>query len=141
VMITGSEALKAARTIREYCNEKSDSNSNCKGCPFYFSGSVCGVEDVPTEWALPHDVQDNSAESVEEPPDNVNHPAHYCMGRIETIEAIEVALGADGFRAYCAGNVLKYVWRYRYKGGVEDLQKARWYLDRLIGLVEGGGDG
>lgn len=140
-MITDNEALKAARTIREYCNEKSDSNSECEGCPFYFAGSACGAEDVPSEWALPHDVPDDSAEGVEEPPDNVNHPAHYTQGGVECIDAIKAAVG-DGFAGYCAGNVIKYVWRYRVKGGVEDLKKARWYLERLIGLVEGGdGDG
>lgn len=69
--------------------------------------------------------------------DNVNHPAHYTMGRIETIEAISAALGKDGFKDYCAGNIIKYVWRYKYKEGVESLKKARWYLDRLIAESEG----
>ena len=128
-----ADFLAAARTMREYCFSKA---AGCTGCPFA-KLDECGVQ----SWDLT-DVSKDSAESVEEPPDNVNHPAHYCMGRIETIEAIEVALGADGFRAYCAGNVLKYVWRYRYKGGVEDLKKARWYLDKLIECEGGdGGDG
>ena len=70
--------------------------------------------------------------------DEVNHPKHYCMGRIETIEAIKSALGDDGFQSYCAGNILKYTWRYKYKGGKESLEKARWYLDRLIAEVEEG---
>ena len=75
---------------------------------------------------------------ADEQHDSVNHPAHYTQGGVECIDAIKAAVG-DGFEAYCAGNVLKYVFRYRYKGGGEDLKKARWYLDRLIGLVEGGG--
>jgi hypothetical protein len=70
--------------------------------------------------------------------DNVNHPAHYCQGGIETIEAIKAALGEDGFQSYCAGNVIKYVFRYKYKEGVESLKKARWYLDRLIAEIEKG---
>lgn len=70
--------------------------------------------------------------------DNVNHPAHYCMGRIETIDAISAALGDDGFQSYCAGNIIKYVFRYKYKGGKESLEKARWYLDRLIAEIEKG---
>jgi len=68
--------------------------------------------------------------------DNVNHPAHYTMGRIETIEAISAALGNEGFQAYCAGNVLKYVFRYKLKEGSISLKKARWYLDKLIAEVE-----
>jgi hypothetical protein len=63
--------------------------------------------------------------------DNVNHPAHYNQGGIECIEAIKAALG-DGFPDYLRGNVIKYLWRYDLKGGVEDLKKAAWYLDRAI---------
>lgn len=72
--------------------------------------------------------------------DAVNHPAHYTQGGVECIDAIEAATG-DGFAGYLAGNVIKYVYRYRFKGGVEDLRKARWYLDRLIECEGGGGDG
>jgi hypothetical protein len=63
--------------------------------------------------------------------DPVNHPAHYTQGGIECIEAIKAALGSEGFRAYCRGNVLKYLWRTEFKNGAQDLQKAKWYLDRL----------
>ena len=61
----------------------------------------------------------------------MNHPKHYTSGSIEVIDAIE---GLDlGFHA---GNVVKYVARYKLKGGVEDLKKAAWYLNRLIELEE-----
>ena len=50
---------------------------------------------------------------------------------IECIDAIRAALGV-GFKEYLQGNILKYIWRHKYKNGVEDLNKARWYLDRLI---------
>jgi hypothetical protein len=65
-------------------------------------------------------------------PDNVNNPAHYNQGAVECIDAIESALGAEGFRAYCKGNALKYIWREEHKGGTESLRKAIWYLDRLV---------
>lgn len=64
--------------------------------------------------------------------DLVNHPPHYTQGGVECIDAIEAALGAEGFEAFCTGNAAKYLWRWRHKGGVEDLRKARWYLDRAI---------
>ena len=64
--------------------------------------------------------------------DTVNHPAHYTSGGIECIEAIKASMTADGFCDYCKGNILKYIWRWRDKGGVEDLKKARVYLDWLI---------
>ena len=63
--------------------------------------------------------------------DNVNHPKHYNQAGIECIDALRAALGPVGFRKYCHGNVLKYVWRHEYKGGIEDLDKAVWYINRL----------
>jgi hypothetical protein len=68
-------------------------------------------------------------------PDNVNHPPHYNQGGIECIEAIKAALG-DGFVAYLRGNVIKYLWRCEHKGGIEDLRKAAFYLDRAIKEME-----
>jgi hypothetical protein len=62
------------------------------------------------------------------------NPSHYKQGGIECIEAMRVALGG-GFLGYLRGNAIKYLWRYDRKNGVEDLKKARWYLDRLISEV------
>jgi hypothetical protein len=80
-------------------------------------------------------------EKVEIPPkkhDPVNHPSHYNQGGIETIDGIKAATtGLDGFEGYCTGNAIKYLWRWKKKGGVEDLKKARWYLSHLIAEVEG----
>lgn len=66
--------------------------------------------------------------------DNVNHPAHYTAGKIETIDVIEDTV-AD-FESVLQGNILKYVIRYRHKNGLEDLKKAQWYLNRLIAKLE-----
>ena len=65
--------------------------------------------------------------------DMVNRPPHYNKSGIECITAISAATG-DGFEYYLQGNIIKYVWRYPYKNGVEDLKKARWYLDKLIDI-------
>lgn len=65
--------------------------------------------------------------------DSVNHPRHYQHAGIETIDYIAAVLGPEGFEAYCIGNVIKYVSRYQWKGGIEDLRKARVYLDWAIG--------
>ena len=58
-------------------------------------------------------------------------PPHYNKAGIECIDAIRAATGVR-FEHYLQGNILKYLWRYRYKNGPEDLKKARWYLDKLI---------
>lgn len=70
--------------------------------------------------------------------DSVNHPAHYTAGGIECIDAIAAALTCqtDPMRAWLTGQVLKYMWRWPLKNGLEDLKKARFYLDRLIADVE-----
>jgi len=66
----------------------------------------------------------------------VDSPPHYNSTEIECIEAIAAATG-DGFEYYLQGNIMKYLWRYRYKNGTEDLKKAQWYLNKLIVEVEG----
>ena len=66
--------------------------------------------------------------------DMVNSPPHYNKNKIECIDAIESATD-NGFENYLQGNIIKYVWRYRYKNGVEDLEKAQWYLNKLIKKV------
>ena len=64
--------------------------------------------------------------------DNVNHPSHYTQGAIECIDAIkEATKGLFGIEAVCTANIIKYVWRWKFKNGLEDLDKASWYLDRL----------
>ena len=65
--------------------------------------------------------------------DDVNNPEHYKGDHgIECIQAISAQLSQEEYEGYLRGNVVKYVWRYRQKGGKQSLQKARWYLDRLI---------
>ena len=60
-------------------------------------------------------------------------PLHYRQGEVECIDALKSAtVGKSGIEAVCVANVIKYLWRYEAKGGVEDVRKARWYLDRLI---------
>jgi len=62
--------------------------------------------------------------------DKVNHPKHYTQGKYETIDVIEDTV--EDFDSYLQGNIIKYISRYKYKNGVEDLKKARFYLNKLI---------
>ena len=65
--------------------------------------------------------------------DKVNHPSHYTNGKVECIDALEAATtGLVGIEAVCTANAIKYLWRWKYKNGVEDLKKAKWYIDRLL---------
>tara|TARA_R100001015_G_C4497263_1_gene72921 strand:- start:312 stop:539 length:228 start_codon:yes stop_codon:yes gene_type:complete len=61
----------------------------------------------------------------------IDRPPHYNASSLECIEAIQAAT-SEGFEYYLQGNIIKYIWRYRYKNQVEDLKKAQWYLTKLI---------
>ena len=75
-------------------------------------------------------------DEVEPTNDAVQHPSHYTHGGIECIEAIRASMTADGFCDYCKGNIIKYIWRWRDKGGAEDLRKASVYLGWLINATD-----
>jgi hypothetical protein len=91
---------------------------DCSKCKSYIRGYYKLPTNTPTE--PKHDA--------------VNHPNHYCKGNVECLDAIKAALG-DKYEGFLAGNVLKYVYRYPDKNGVEDCKKARFYLDKLIEVL------
>ena len=70
--------------------------------------------------------------------DNVNHPLHYtsskacCANCKENIECIDVTR----HMSFNIGNAVKYLWRYDLKNGVEDLKKAKWYINDAIKQME-----
>lgn len=70
--------------------------------------------------------------------DMVNHPKHYTSGKIEVIKIMEDQLTPEEYRGYIKGQVIKYITRERHKNGLEDLEKAYWYLGRLINLLKKG---
>ena len=64
------------------------------------------------------------------PEDTIN-PSHY-KGEVECIDAIKSSLGTKEFKGYLKASIIKYLWRYEKKNGVEDLKKAEWFLTKLI---------
>ena len=84
--------------------------------------TAADVTDVPTEGSAVHS------------------PSHYTMGGVEVIDIIKVAVkDADGYEGFCQANILKYMLRYRYKDGVQDLEKAHKYLGYLLEHLKGEG--
>lgn len=71
--------------------------------------------------------------------DSVSSPSHYTSGKVECIDAIDAAVAhlKDGRESFYTAQVIKYVWRWKLKNGVQDLRKAKWYLERLIGVLDG----
>ena len=114
------------RTLVKFCDD-------CNGCDVcllekFSGGVICDFD----EWsddklAIAYDhVYKNS-------PDMVNHPKHYIQGGIECIDALKAAtVGKRGIEAVCVANVIKYLWRYEEKNGIEDIRKAKWYIERLL---------
>lgn len=66
--------------------------------------------------------------------DLVNHPIHYIHGGIECIDAMKAAFGSDELKVYCKIAAFKYLWRADHKGGLQDIQKANWYLNKYLEL-------
>lgn len=60
----------------------------------------------------------------------VDRPNHY--GGVACLNAIEASMSPEAFKGFCKGNAMKYIWRYEKKGSVESLQKAIWYLNKLV---------
>ena len=73
---------------------------------------------------------------LEQPTDNVNNPSHYGNGKIECIDYLEDFMTTEEFIGYLRGNIGKYLHRWRYKNGLEDLRKSDWYLKKLITVIE-----
>ena len=118
------------RTLVKFCDE-------CNGCDVcllekFSGGVICDFD----EWsddklAIAYDhVYKNS-------PDMVNHPKHYNQGGIECIDALKAAtVGKRGIEAVCVANIIKYCWRYEEKNGIEDVRKAKFYIERLLKELE-----
>lgn len=69
--------------------------------------------------------------------DEINHPTHYTQGEVECIDAIKAAVkGLNGIEAVCVANAMKYLWRWKRKNGRKDIEKARWYIDKLLKETE-----
>lgn len=68
--------------------------------------------------------------------DVVNNPEHYCSGGIECQDAMQAAFGTREFQIFCKINAFKYLFRGSKKNGIEDMKKARWYINRYIELEE-----
>lgn len=72
----------------------------------------------------------------DEQKDNVNHPNHYNSYSREVIDTLQGSMTPDEFKGYLKGNIMKYISRYQFKNGVEDLKKAQWYLNKLTEVAE-----
>lgn len=68
--------------------------------------------------------------------DSVNHPSHYETGKFECIEVMQEVFGTEAVQNFCVCNAFKYLYRHRRKNGKEDIEKARWYINKYLELEE-----
>lgn len=118
------------RTLVKFCDEQT-------GC------SHCLLQNISDEGCYDFDEWSDDKLAIaydhvyKNSPDMVNHPKHYTQGGIECIDAIKAAtVGKRGIEAVCVANVIKYLWRYEEKNGIEDVRKAKFYIERLLKELE-----
>ena len=113
-----------------------DSKYPCETCKLKKDCAKMGVHwfnyvDCPCR--CPYDEK----EVVDRMPDIVNHPSHYESGKFECIEVMLETQGKEAVMNLCLGNAFKYLYRHNRKNGIEDILKARWYIEKYIELREG----
>ena len=102
---------------------------------YVFEQPIDGKRTYKYEKDYSHDVSYEN----ERKHNNVHSPSHYMHGKKETIDVIRDCMENDEYHGYLKGNVLKYVSRYKFKGEpLQDLEKAQWYLNRLVKEVKNG---
>lgn len=119
-------------TLDKFCDNQED----CSCCLLEKFSDACNFNRWPDDkLAIAYDhVYKNMDENV---PDMVNHPQHYTQGGIECIDALKAAtVGKRGIEAVCVANIIKYCWRYEEKNGIEDVRKAKFYIERLLKELE-----
>ena len=116
----------------------SDTKYRCRECYDRMENRRPGrPKKEPTEAVTQAQQEDNATdhfiEVTQKVIDIINQPPHYTSGGVECIDAIMAAVeDLPPQEAVLVGNVIKYVWRYKRKNGKQDLQKAQWYLAKLI---------
>lgn len=134
--------------LDKFCDEQKD----CSCCLLEKFSDVCNFNRWPDDKltiAYEHvyknsearldgsHLKDEEVKMSDSSSDVVNHPKHYTQGGIECIDALKAAtVGKRGIEAVCVANVIKYLWRYEEKNGIEDVRKAKWYIERLLKELE-----
>lgn len=83
-----------------------------------------------------NDDADIKPKSVSENTDDINHPSRYAKGKYECIDVMQEIFGVEFVKDFCKGNAFKYLWRESDKGGLNDIKKAQYYINKYIELSE-----
>lgn len=114
--------------MREAIEAECDKHPLCKDngvCPLYRPGVNCDASgsdvDVKNAYRVLREARINEI---------VHHPSHYNQGGIECLDAMMAAYGKEATATFCLTNAFKYLWRTEHKNGIQDIDKAIWYLNK-----------
>ena len=129
----------AIQTLSYYCAPLS-----CIECKLNREGLCANEDGSCTRWLkMSNERLQACLDTIraQEPPDNVNHPQHYELpGGLECFDVIVATQGVEAAKHFCLCNAMKYLFRSQRKNGAEDIEKARWYLNKHHDLTDSGGD-
>jgi hypothetical protein len=108
------------------------SDGPIQGDRFYLYGATQSTPMIPPSGVMKEVTEDINKVKTFGQFSIVDKPYHYNTGEIEAIDYIKDNMPREAFIGYLEGSVKKYAHRWRYKGGVEDLEKATWYLNKLV---------
>ncbi len=114
-------------------DNKSACEEPCRSCRGTARIGSSEYNTRPHLWESPYCIPEPTETPVT---DNVDHPSHYNQGGIECIDAMVSAFGKESVKHFCICNAFKYVWRADHKNGIEDIDKAIWYLNKVKELSE-----
>lgn len=124
----GIGLINKINAVLAYCGK-----TPCSDCVLGDSLCVDGKY-TADDYIAAYDILFGNNGKPEKKTDNVNHPQHYTHGKYECIEVMTDIFGPEAVKDFCIYNAFKYLWRHKYKNGVEDIKKAKWYVDKYIEL-------
>lgn len=123
---------KMLEDIEHYCDEANCLKNGFSNCKIADLCAIVGgaFEDNLLVAEEAHEIVNPSVKV-----DMVNHPSHYETGKFECIEVMEEAIGIEAVKDFCICNAFKYIYRHKNKNGMEDIEKAIWYLNKYKELI------
>lgn len=118
------------RAIGEFCKQY----DKCYDCPKESNDFCCCNSNLTAEPEIINAWYEHLFGKVSQ--DNVNHPSHYESGKFECIEVMLETQGKEAVMDFCLCNAFKYLYRHKRKNGIEDIKKAKWYIEKYIELAK-----
>lgn len=115
------------KRLDELCHAHKPLCSDNGACPLYCRVGLNCDSTIPEDIEFMYDLAFGTSPSE---PDVVNQPPHYTQGNIQCIDAMESAFGKEAVATWCKLNAFKYIWREQHKNGLQDIDKAIWYLNK-----------